>query len=205
MNVLDQVIDDTILTRRVKCKRPKFEYFDKDGFDLTEFEALCYEQHGYPLERKANRVASQKIWIANIDNDNVDIHHSYMCIRLAFADELAEQVSELAHKYKMPQLLRLLQIKPKFGLDINLEYTLSDGTILDLFHYEEDFPAVNNNTTEARICEIEYLVKNTDWDEIARQLVEKRDEWSQMTGDDENDYKARLVGLERAYRTYKVL
>lgn len=198
--------DERFLSNRVKCKRPKFEYFDKDGFDLTEFEGMCYDMHGYfPVERKANRLALRRDWITDVDNDRVSIHHSFMSVRLGFNGELADQIRELSNEYKMPQLLALLQIKPKFGIDINLEYTLDDQTILDLFHYEEDFVGADKNSTEVRMNEIEHLVKVTDWDDIAKQLVEKRDEWSNLTGDDENDYKARLVGLDRAYRTYKVL
>ena len=195
----------THLTKRVKCRRPKFEYFDKDGFDLTEFEALCYEMNGFPVERKANRIASQSRWITSVPCYNVEIHHSYQCVRFGFAGDLADQIDELAFQYDMPNLLRLLDIKPKLGLDVNLEYRFGDRYVIDLFHYEEDFSLGDTLSIERRANEIESLINTTDWDDIAYQLIDKREEWQHLTGDDENDYKARLVGLDRAYRTYKVV
>lgn len=194
---------DLYLTKPIQCNRPAFECFDKDGFDLTMFEALCYEVNGFPIDRSANRLVCRHKWIRSIPTYQVKIDHSYICSRFGFKGELAEQIDELAFHHNMPELRKLLQIRPKMGIDINLEWEYGeDGRVMDLFHYEEDFI---EGDPRLRIEHLEKLITETEWDVIAEELNETREEWEYLTGDDQNDHKARLVGLERAYKTYKVL
>lgn len=196
------MIQDLFLTKPIECKRPTFVNFDKDGFDLTMFETVCYETSGYPVENVAGRLVCRQNWITSVPVYDVKIDHAYICTRFGFKGDLADQIDELAFHHKMPELRKLLQVRPKMGIDINLEYEYENGKVLDLFHYEEDFV---EGDPRPRIEFLENLIDETEWEDVAHELVETRDQWTHLTGDDENDYKARLIGLDRAYRTYKVL
>lgn len=192
---LDQEVDDTQL--------PGFWDFDKDGFDLNELEAYLYHENGLPTYRGSNRTAMQFRWFEGYERkkSGVLIDHSYVMARYAYTGELRKQISCWASQN--PQFNKLLQLRPKWGFDVNIEHINGNGFVTDVFHIEEDF--FDFREYNARKTKLERLVIETNWEIIAQELQQRADEWCTLTGDDENDYKAKFVGWERAYKTKKVI
>lgn len=180
-----------------------FESFDKDGFDLNQFETGLYIINEVPVNFMLNREANQFRWLEDPFNgkNGIRYDHSLTMARYGYAGALRQQILSQIEFY--PLLYKLLQIIPKWGLDINVEYVCDSGEILDVFHYESDFREYNEFLETKEY--LEQKIKDTNFEEIAKHLLDNYNEWSHLTGDDQNDYRARLVGLDRAYKTYKVI
>ncbi len=178
--------------------------FDKDGFDLTSLEAFLYQANDLPITQNRYRRACQLAW----NHPSVDpslVHHSYLLARYGFEGALSKQLRDS----NIVGVNKLLQIKPKLGLDINIEYTFDDGYVMDVLHYECDYQYNSDHRCVALfqggIHFWEDNIRTIDWVKAAHELRDLRNEWKDLTGDEENDYKARFFGLDRAYKTYKVI
>ena len=91
---------------------------------------------------------------------------------------------------------------PKWGIDLNVEYLRKNAPPFDILHIEEDFYSYDEFIN--RKHEVEEKVKGFDFEDAAKVLLKKQHDWNHLTGDDDNDYKARYFGFDRAYKTYKV-
>lgn len=205
MNIESIIKDNLRLTIPYPAKLDGYSVrdFDKDGFDLTEIEAIVYEGNNLLITRNRYRRACQLTWdLPSIDPSLV--HHSYLLARYGFDGALADQLRET----NIVGVNKLLQIKPKLGLDINIEYTFEDGYVIDVLHVETDYQYNDHRCATLFKSGINFWednIRSVDWVGIAHELRNVRHEWQHLTGDDENDYKARFVGLDRAYKTYKVI
>lgn len=203
-NKSDNMPRNLFLTEKVN-ERPAcaFSDFDKDGFDLNEFEQFLHRENGISLNSSLNRCSYQVPWILEpLTSPRIRIDHSYAVARYGYAGKLYDQIKDWSRHDG--QLFKLLQLKPKWGFDINLEYVdYVNSTVLDVFHLEEDYFDYSQFIT--RKHQIELFIAGIDWEKTAHELLANIHEWRNLCGDDENDYKARHVGLKRAYNTLKVI
>lgn len=175
--------------------------FDKDGFDLNSLEVALYSANHIRVNSFLNRQAAQYQWFTFDVNENVRVDHALLLARYAYVGELRDQIYAWSEQY--PELRKLLQIKPKWGLDFNIEYITPTNQYMDIIHIEEDFH--DYNAYSARKDYFEQLIQRTNWVAIGSQLYNLSYEWCSLNADDENDYKARYIGLEKAYNTIKVI
>lgn len=185
--------------------RPQFDWFDKDGFGLTEFESRYYRTAGFVCDKISDHTTCFEPLSIKLDNPRVRVDHAYVCSRVGFTGSAQKQIHKLIKQYNMPELIKAIQIRPKIGVDISLEYMLDDEQILDLFHYEYDFITGPIDEAEAKIDSLRATIETTDWNQFAQTLISNHNQWIDMTGDDQNDYRAKLLGLDRAYTTHKVI
>lgn len=185
--------------------RNPFKYFDKDGFDLNDFEHGLYLINGIKVNECLNRRAAQYQWFHNPFGaaPGVNIDHSLFMIRYGYAGALRHQIEQWADD--RPLLAKLLQIKPKWGLDIDIEYVFADGYVMDLLHIEEDFHDYDEFMTRKLYLETFVQELGRNFDVLAAHLRRRQNEWIGMTADDQNNYRARLFGFDGAYKTYKVI
>lgn len=176
--------------------------FDKDGFDLNPIEVAYYNQNYIPLQYKINRYAFQKDWLIDPFNgkSGVRVDHSITAMRLEYADRARDQVETFAKDY--PLYNKLLQIKPKWGLDINLEYVFEDGFIIEMFHLEEDYRDYDEFIERVNVLANDFK-QERDYDSWARSL--RRMPNSNETSEYLNDYRARMFGYSYAYATKPVI
>lgn len=180
----------------------RFEYFDKDGFDLNVFEAELYKRNGVQVQPLLNRNANHYVWFDHkFAGKGVHIDHSLLMLRRSYAGELAAQIRQKSQQN--PLLNKLLMLRPKWGIDVNIEFVFDDGSILEVFHHESDHCSFDDYVASKH--ELEQFVLDTDFKHAAHKLLETKHLWRDLCGDDQTDYKARYFGFNRAYTTQKVI
>lgn len=172
--------------------------FDKDGFDLNGFENQFYRYNDIPVQYIINRHAYQHNWLhTEFNGYGLRIDHSILAARLEYVGDARKQLEDRAANDIL--FSRYLQIKPKFGLDLNFEFIFEDGYTLDLLHVEEDFHDYQEFLD--RVVEIQGRINNYDFAAFARNV-----RYLQMaSAEDHNEVTACLFGFERAYKTLKAI
>jgi len=181
-----------------------FKDFDKDGYEVpTPLEHLHYEANNVELNREIQyHIAPVQEWYHDIEQSEhgLVLDHCMLLTRYAFAGEAREQLQEVCD-INRPILQKLLNIKPKWGIDFSLDY-VTHNVVMEVIHIEQDF----DNVDEAQDAKerLEAIIDNTDWYDGAMRLYQRKDEWINLSSDDHSDYKAQFFGWERAFDNKKV-
>lgn len=198
--------NDPYLTKpidRLQVETLPLRDFDKDGYEVpTPLEYLHYEANGIELNREIQyHIAPVQEWYTDIEKSEhgLVLDHCMLLTRYAFAGEAREQIEQVcAHR---PILQKLLNIKPKWGIDFSLDY-VTHNIVMEVIHIEQDF----DNVEEAQEAKerLENIIDNTDWYDGAMRLWQRKDEWINLSSDDHSDYKAQFFGWHRAFDNRKV-
>jgi hypothetical protein len=180
-----------------------FKDFDKDGYEVpTPLEWLHYEANNINLNREIQfHIAPVQEWYTDVEQSEhgLVLDHCMLLTRYAFGGEAREQIIEVSKN--RPILQKLLNIKPKWGIDFSLDYVTHD-IVMEVIHIEQDFD--NINEAEQAKAKLEYIIDSTDWYDGAMRLYQRKDEWINLSSDDHSDYKAQFFGWHRAFDNKKV-
>jgi hypothetical protein len=177
--------------------------FDKDGYEVaTPLELAYYKANGIELnDTYQYHITPTQYWYTDAEDSEqgVTLDHAVIFSRYAFAGKAREQLEQAAET--RPILNKLLTMRPKWGLDFNLEYVSKD-LCMEIIHFEYDY-FTYEEAKEAKEM-FEQLIDNTDWNASIQHLINTRSEWQHLNIDDQSDFKARYFGLDRAYDIKKV-
>ena len=180
-----------------------FKDFDKDGYEVpTPLEHLHYEINNVELNRKIQfHIAPVQEWYYDIEQSEhgLVLDHCMLLTRYAFGGEAREQIKEVCKN--RPILQKLLNIKPKWGIDFSLDY-IYPGGCMELFHIEADYWTYEE-ALEGK-WKAEELIMNADWEDQAETVLKKKDQWIDLNADDQADWKAQYFGWDRAFDNFKV-
>lgn len=181
----------------------KFKDFDKDGYEVpTPLEYLHYEAQNVELNREIQfHIAPASLWFYDQEESEqgLVLDHCMILTRWAFAGEARKQIFEVSQK--RPILNKLLNIKPKWGIDFSLDW-ISHDICIEVIHIEQDFYNIDDATSAKQ--NLESIIENTDWKQGAKDLIRDKNKWKDLGSDDQSDYKARHFGINRAFDNKKV-
>lgn len=173
--------------------RDALSLFDQNGYHLTNLEQHYAETNGYPKTTRRHETVLRQDWITgNWVFSGPHINHSDLFERKGYSGEAAEQLKSYAKKNTL--LWKLIKMKPKWGIDISIDYTDSIGNVFEVFHYEWD-SFVYDEVVEKK-QEIEQFVLKQDWKHAADTLLRKRDEWQHLEFFDQTKWRTSFYGLE---------
>jgi len=122
-----------------------FKDFDKDGYEVpTPLEHLHYEANNVELNREIQyHIAPVQEWYHDIEQSEhgLVLDHCMLLTRYAFAGEARQQLQEVCNTNR-PILQKLLNIKPKWGIDFSLDY-VTHNVVMEVIHIEQDFDNVD--------------------------------------------------------------
>lgn len=186
-----------------KVLETDMRYFDKEGYEINSLEKLYYAQNDVPLGRHLHHTCCQLDWMVSAEEPKKGpfFDHCMILMRWDYQGCAREQIAKNAKD--RPVLNKLLKIRAKWGVDASLDYMYEDGEIMEMFHIETDRYSVEEiNEVKQRV---EDLLLNTDWDDAAKIIRKREDEWRHLNADDQGDWKCQFFGLERSYDNLKVL
>ena len=166
------------------------DLFDQNGYHLTKAEQAFLTFNGYqPIERR-HEDCLRYDWLVWDKRDGAHINHSDLFERKGFDDLAKEHL--LAFADINPMLYKLIKMKPKWGIDISIDY-VSESAVFEVFHYEWD--SFEYDAVVEKKLEIEHFVLNLDWDDVAKTLWNKKDEWYDLDFFDQTQWRTDYFGL----------
>jgi hypothetical protein len=149
------------------------DLFDQNGYHLTKAEQVFLSKNGFrPVERR-HEDCLRYDWLVWDKREGAHINHSDLFERKGFKSVALEQIQCFAKDYN-PMLYKLTKMKPKWGIDISIDY-VSEDAVFEVFHYEWD--SFEYEEVLEKKLEIEDLVLKLDWDDVALDLWSKKDQW----------------------------
>jgi len=166
------------------------DLFDQNGYHLTKAEQAFLSFNGYnPVERR-HEDCLRYDWLVWDKREGAHINHSDLFERKGFADHAKEQLLALA--LDNPMLYKLIKMKPKWGIDISIDYVAEDA-VFEVFHYEWD--SFNYAAVIEKKSEIEEFILKNDWDDIAKTLWRKKEEWYNLDFFAQTQWRTNYFGL----------
>ena len=149
------------------------DLFDQNGYHLTKAEQAFLSNNGFEPVARRHEDCLRYDWITWEKKDGAHINHSDLFERKGFYSTALEQIQYIAEEHN-PMLWKLVKMKPKWGIDISIDY-VSPEAVFEVFHYEWD--SFNFCHVMEKKEEIEQFVVQQDWDDVAKKLWKKKDEW----------------------------
>ena len=167
------------------------DLFDQNGYHLTKAEQAFLSYNGYePIERR-HEDCLRYDWLLWDKYEGAHINHSDLFERKGFASVALEQIEHIASEVN-PMLFKLVKMKPKWGIDISIDY-VSEDAVFEVFHYEWD--SFEYDAVMEKKHELEYFVLNQDWDDVAKTLWKRKDEWYHLDFFDQTKWRTDYFGL----------
>jgi hypothetical protein len=167
------------------------DLFDQNGYHLTKAEQAFLDRNGYEPIARRHEDCLRHDWFIWDKKEKSHINHADLFERKGFKDQALEQLSVIAEEYN-PMLYKLIKMKPKWGIDISIDYVDKDR-VFEVFHYEWD--SFNYDSTMEKKHEIEYFVINQDWDDIAESLWSKKNQWINLDFFEQTKWRTDFFGL----------
>ena len=177
------------------------KYFDS-AFNQTS--NMIYNKD-YGFEFLVSKIANPKNIIASpfvrkdtpVNNSNF----SNILLRLiltfkTYIIQFDKQLQDFDFKYlelNTHIINKLINIKPKWGMDFSMDYYDSDGNTFEVLHWEYD--GFDYDEMYSKKLSVEKILCDIDWDDAAKQLLKRKNDWYNLDFFKQSDYKCNYFGI----------
>lgn len=172
-----------------------FYLFDHNGYDLTNAEIKFCENAGYKVSthRHVGHVALKQTWFYSTQPKLIGAHinHAALFERKGYKDLALYQLREVAQH--SPLAYKVINIKPKWGVDLSIDYVDDLGNTFEVLHFEYD--CFDHDEAEEAKFKVEDVMSKTDWNDAAQALLSRQDEWVHLDFFAMSEYKCKYFGL----------
>tara|TARA_B100000683_G_C12451174_1_gene540181 strand:- start:793 stop:1419 length:627 start_codon:yes stop_codon:yes gene_type:complete len=166
------------------------DLFDQNGYHLTKAEQAFLVPNGYDAIERRHEDCLRQDWIVWDKRNGAHINHSDIFERKGFNGTAKLQLEKFA--VTNPMLYKLIKMKPKWGIDISIDY-VSEDAVFEVFHYEWD--SFDYDAVIDKKSEIEQFILSKDWDDVAKILWKKKDLWYDLNFFDQTQWRTDFFGL----------
>jgi hypothetical protein len=168
--------------------------FDQIGYDLSELEKLFADENLDPIQKHRYKSAIRKSWMTYTSDKIVSgahLNHAFLFERKGYSGKALEQLNEWS--IDNPIVFKLIKYKPKWGVDVNMDYVDSAGNVFEILHFEYD----SFDYEEINIVKdfVEHRLLNVDWNEAAKLQLQRKNEWHSLSFFDQSNWKCKYFGL----------
>jgi hypothetical protein len=169
------------------------DVFDQNGYDLCSVERLYADKNLAHSEHVRNhRYALKQAWmLQDYKSEGAVLNHASLFERKAYTGRALEQLKRWADIY--PIYYRLINIRPKWGLDFSIDYYDREGNTFEVLHWEYD--GFNFDEVEAIRNQVEDKFMSIDWDDAAKEILKRKDEWHHLDFFSQSAYKCDYFGI----------
>jgi hypothetical protein len=169
------------------------ELFDQNGYDLTPIEQhFAYNNYKKPKKQREYRHAIKQDWFTDFNKiEGAVLNHSSLFERKAYRGEALQQLRYWAKS--LPLLQKVIAIRPKWGLDFSMDYVDRAGNVFEVLHWEWD--TFSYEQIQAVKLQIEPILLNTDWDDAAQQLLDRKESWHHLDFFAQSNWKCEYFGI----------
>ena len=172
------------------------DLFDQNGFDLTAIEKLYAKKNQWRIKgHRSNHSVIRETWFTDEEKsvEGCHINHAVIFERKGFEGAALEQLEKWSEK--CPLLQKLIQMKPKWGLDFSIDYADKNGNVFEVLHWEWDSFDYQEIADKKKYME-EFLV-TINFDEQAQRLLDYKSEWHHLEFFEQSEYKTKFFGIEK--------
>ena len=172
-----------------------FALFDQNGYDLTEIEKHFASSNMTGIDsHRCHRTAIKKPWfIQSTTIEGAHLNHSQLFERKGYEGAALEQLQYWAQE--LPLVHKLISLRPKWGLDISMDYADTAGNVFELLHWEWD------SFDYAEISEVkqqvEPIIQAIDWADAATHLLKHKSEWHNLDFFAQSDWKCKYFNITK--------
>lgn len=168
------------------------ELFDTNGYDLTLLEQK-YAEANRPATSHRYKLALKYPWFTSEEVlEGAHINHALLFERKGYQGAALRQLESWSKENTLVQ--KLIQINPKWGIDLSIDYADKEGNVFEVFHYEWD--SFEYEAVQEMKEKIEILALNTDWNNAAKTLLRRKSEWDTLPFFKQSDWKCDFFGIE---------
>jgi hypothetical protein len=171
------------------------ELFDQNGYDLTPLEKMYAEANGQQGRwHRPNHFALKYDWFtAENVTTGAHINHALCFERKGYTGEARAQLQAFAKTNHLVH--KILQMRPKWGLDISIDYADAQGNVFEVLHWEWD--GFDYKEVHDKKKQIEPFLLSVDWTDAARKILARKDEWHHLGFFEQSAWKTQFFGIER--------
>ena len=166
------------------------DLFDQNGYHLTKAEQAFLIPNGFQQVERRHEDCMRYDWLVWDKRNGAHINHSDIFERKGFGSHALEQLQAIAEIN--PMLYKLIKMKPKWGIDISIDY-VSEDAVFEVFHYEWD--TFEYEEVIEKKLEVEELVLRLNWDEVATDIWNLRDEWYHLDFFEQSKWRTDYFGI----------
>ncbi len=169
------------------------DLFDQNGYDLCLAEKMfANANNGYYEAHRHHRAALRQQWLQQpYKEEGAVLNHALLFERKGYRGLALEQLKQWANEY--PAYYRLINIKPKWGLDFSMDYYDREGNTFEVLHWE--FDSFDYNEIIDKRLEVEESLVRMDWDAAAKEILKLKEHWYHLDFFAQSDYKCRYFGI----------
>lgn len=170
--------------------RKSVDLFDQNGYHLTAAEQAFIPGSQFTMIDRRVEDCMRQDWFEWDKKEGAHINHSDLFERKGFKGRALEQLKVYAKTN--PMLYKLIRMKPKWGIDISIDY-VSEDKVFEVFHYEWD--SFDFQAVQDKKLELEEFVLSRDWEETAEELWKIKDKWLYLNFFEQTHWRTDYFGL----------